>query len=352
LAIDEADLRLQKSNSEHYHAISEIRTKRDLYFQLDATKHFEERVEEFEISLKKSYSDSINDALFKYAAEVTPYDPNFWERKFIGRPIFEEDEKEGEGTVILDESMLVEEESSGGHNIQLCEEREMAILDNILNGWREGEYVVGSLKAAFDRLCKEKHLRFISDCRNFAFQSHLRLERRKIENPSIANLLREMNIAFCTKTFLYYADMYRSLLTRTFSVVHRSIQAFILQNFRELTMEEREKLASVIDGLFNLLGFLFKQVYERVVETIDLKDVHEAMELGDFKQIINVYETEEDFIEKNLKRYLRIDCPEENYLAPVIAVHLNRLDLQLVTRAKKEKVENFLNRTHRYILEN
>lgn len=27
------------------------------------------------------------------------------------------------------------------------------------------------------------------------------------------------------------------------------------------------------------------------------------MEINDFKQLINVYETEEDFIEKNVKKY-------------------------------------------------
>jgi hypothetical protein len=37
-----------------------------------------------------------------------PYDSRFWERKFTGRMVFEEDEKEAEGTVILDESVLVE----------------------------------------------------------------------------------------------------------------------------------------------------------------------------------------------------------------------------------------------------
>ena len=54
------------------------------------------------MSLKKSYSDSINDALFKYASEIMPYDSHFWDKKFLGRPVFEEEENDGEGTVILD----------------------------------------------------------------------------------------------------------------------------------------------------------------------------------------------------------------------------------------------------------
>lgn len=60
----------------------------------------------------------------------------------------------------------------------------------------------------------------------------------------------------------------------------------------------------MIDGLFSIPIFLFKQIYEKVVEIIDMKEIHDSMEINDFKQLINVYETEEDFIEKNLKKYL------------------------------------------------
>jgi hypothetical protein len=62
--------------------------RRDLYFQLSCTKKFEEKVEELESTLKKSYSDSINDAFFKYAIEIFPYDANFWDKKFMGKKIF------------------------------------------------------------------------------------------------------------------------------------------------------------------------------------------------------------------------------------------------------------------------
>lgn len=339
LAIEQADLRLQKSNSQHYQAIAEIRSRRELYFQLAATRHFEERLELFEANLKKSYSDSVNDALFRYAAEHLPYDPAFWERRFAGRAIFEEEEKEAEGTVILDESVLVEEEAGGGgFEARLGGAAEAAVLENILGGWREGEYTAGSLRAACEKLVRERHLRFLADCRGFAFQTHLRLERRKIENPSAANLLREATVPFCTKSFLYYADMFRTLLSRAFSVVVRAVGGLVGAEAGELTMEEREKLAGLVDGLFGFLAFLFKLVYERVVEVVDLKEVHAAMELADFRQIIGVYEAEEEFIEKHLKRCLAVPCPEGHWLSALISGHLGRLDLQLVTRAKREKV--------------
>lgn len=93
---------LRKLHSHYYEQISEIRKRRELYFQLEATKDFEEKVEEFENNLKKSYSDTINDSFFKYAIEIFPYDSNFWEKKFIGKIIFEEDQIDQDGTVILD----------------------------------------------------------------------------------------------------------------------------------------------------------------------------------------------------------------------------------------------------------
>lgn len=88
LSIEQTELRVQRSNSQHYQLIADIRGKRELYFQLAATKLFEERLEQFESNLKKSYSDSVNDILFKYLAEHIPYDPRFWERKFTGRMVF------------------------------------------------------------------------------------------------------------------------------------------------------------------------------------------------------------------------------------------------------------------------
>lgn len=57
-------------------------------------------------------------------------------------------------------------------------------------------------------------------------------------------------------------------------------------------MEERERVGSVVEGLLGWVGWLLRAVYERLLEVLDLKEVHEAMELGDFKLIINVLETE------------------------------------------------------------
>ena len=59
-------------------------------------------MEELEGTLKKGYSDTINDAFFRYAVELFPYDPTFWEKKFIGHIIFEEEQPDADGTVILD----------------------------------------------------------------------------------------------------------------------------------------------------------------------------------------------------------------------------------------------------------
>lgn len=41
-----------------------------------------------------------------------------------------------------------------------------------------------------------------------------------------------------------------------------------------------------------------------MLELVELKRVYDSMEVQDFKQLINVLETEEDFIDKNLRKYL------------------------------------------------
>lgn len=63
-------------------------------------------MDEFESSLKRSYADAVNDAFFSYATDPLPYDPNWWERKFAGRAVLEEEQTDGEVTVVLDESVL------------------------------------------------------------------------------------------------------------------------------------------------------------------------------------------------------------------------------------------------------
>jgi hypothetical protein len=72
-----------------------------------------------------------------------------------------------------------------------------------------------------------------------------------------------------------------------------------------------------------------------VVEVIDMKEIHDSMEINDFKQLINVYETEEDFIEKNLKKYLNFAEREDCFLTPIVRNCLARLDLGIVTKFKK-----------------
>lgn len=63
----------------------------------------------------------------------------------------------------------------------------------------------------------------------------------------------------------------------------------------------------MVDGVFSILAFVFKNIYEKVIETVDLKHVYDSMELNDFKQLINVLETEEEFIEKHLNRYINFN---------------------------------------------
>ncbi len=66
-----------------------------------------------------------------------------------------------------------------------------------------------------------------------------------------------------------------------------------------------------------------------------MKQIHDSMEINDFKQLINVYETEEDFIEKNVKKYFNFQFEQQCFLAPIIQNCIGRLDFGIVTRFKK-----------------
>jgi hypothetical protein len=119
-----------------------------------------------------------------------------------------------------------------------------------------------------------------------------------------------MNVFFCSKVFLHYSDLYRTMLTRCFSFVSRAVAGMIEAGKAQLSIEEKEKITTIIDGLFSVLAFAFKAVYDKILETFELKHITGTMELHDFKQLMNVLETEEEFIEKHLKRYLNINAKD------------------------------------------
>ena len=82
--------------------------------------------------------------------------------------------------------------------------------------------------------------------------------------------MSQTNVFFCCKVFLYYADLYRPLLARTFSLATQAVSAFVELSAREkqLTIEEKEKMALVVDGLLNMCGFAFKVTYDKILELV------------------------------------------------------------------------------------
>lgn len=146
--------------------------------------------------------------------------------------------------------------------------------------------------------------------------------------------MQQMNINFCSRTFTYYADVYRTLISRTFSLVHRGVQALLDESLGEISIEQKQKLAGVVDGLFSIVVFVFKTVYEKILEVIELKIVHDSMELNDFKVLINVLETEEEFIDKQIGKYMSFKVNSASFLEKTVAEHIARLNAGMVTKAK------------------
>ena len=49
--------------------------------------------------------------------------------------------------------------------------------------------------------------------------------------------MQHMNVGFCSKTFVFYADMYRTMLTRCFSLVNRIVSDMLVVAGEQLTIE-------------------------------------------------------------------------------------------------------------------
>jgi hypothetical protein len=54
------------------------------------------------------------------------------------------------------------EEEGVGFHYRLNIQRQNKIIENLLQGWRDGDYTVGQLKAALEKSVKEIHLKFFS----------------------------------------------------------------------------------------------------------------------------------------------------------------------------------------------
>jgi hypothetical protein len=44
----------------------------------------------------------------------------------------------------------------------------------------------------------------------------------------------------------------------------------------------------LVDGMFGILNNVFKSIYERVLEVVDMKMIYDSMELQEFKMLVNV----------------------------------------------------------------
>ena len=75
----------------------------------------------------------------------------------------------------------------------------------------------------------------------------------------------------------------------------------------------------------SILQFVFKNVYEKILEVLRLKIVYDQMELYDFKMLVNVMETQEEFIGKYVQRFVDINA-EGTFLENVIENAKSKFD--------------------------
>jgi hypothetical protein len=124
--------------------------------------------------------------IYQYAVgKISPYRKNYWDKFRYKTDILEEEKDEQEGTVILDESTIVEDDLVVDQvKLSLQVDSEQLILKNIVRGWNEGEYAVGGLKSLIEKHVKTLHMRFLDDFRDFC-DKFLKTHERQVSNPCL-----------------------------------------------------------------------------------------------------------------------------------------------------------------------
>lgn len=140
-------------------------------------------------------------------------------------------------------------------------------------GWREGDYSGASLKAALDRLLKERHARFLAEARNFLFQNYLLQERGKLDNPSLANLLQRATPGFCSRLFTIFAHLHRHLLARIFGSTGRIVAGLAPLGRQELSIEDKERAGALVEGLVGVAGLTLRVANEQLRELVELRGI-------------------------------------------------------------------------------
>lgn len=130
-----------------------------------------------------------------------------------------------------------------------------------------------------DGFLRNFHNQFMQEFRTFCVEMCQKFQKT-VDNPSLTNILSLMTMNFCIKAFQYFSNSHKNILQRMFSVINKCIN-FVLQESsdEDKTIEQKEKLTRIVEGLINASSFIFKIITDKVNDLIEMKEVYETTDI-------------------------------------------------------------------------
>ena len=107
----------------------------------------------------------------------------------------------------------------------------------------------------------------------------------------------------------------------------------------------------MLEGLINMQSFIFKIIGDKINDLIDMKEIYETTDLMEFKSLIGILDTEEEFIEKKLVPLSTYSCPEDSFLAEKLDEVQSKVPLSIITKNKNQKLRSYLSQMHKFVVE-
>ena len=107
----------------------------------------------------------------------------------------------------------------------------------------------------------------------------------------------------------------------------------------------------MLEGLINMQSFIFKIIGDKINDLIDMKEIYETTDLMEFKSLIGILDTEEEFIEKKLVPLSTYSCPEDSFLAEKLDEVQSKVPLSIITKNKNQKLRSYLSQMHKCVVE-
>lgn len=159
-----------------------------------------------------------------------------------------------------------------------------------------------------------------------------------------------MNPKFCSKAFNYYVDLHKSLFLRIFNITLNFFQLNKkVEANQKLSFAEKKQMKIFREGFIDLIAHTCRVFTAKLSEIIEMKYIHEAMDIIEFKEVVSGFRNYEQFVEKSflipVKEY-PIDewfCEKDEEFEDFVCINFTKQKIQ-------EKVRAYLARMHHNVI--